>query len=132
MFRLLKNNKGQNIAVQYVLTFFLVVGVVVSMTVYVRRVIQGRIRDARSFMVRTVNDMVRNDPRFVYDTDSFVGKLYWEYEPYYLNSEADRFYDSQETRQNYPGSAGGVFQRDTDQTTTTRATSRQVSPREAK
>jgi hypothetical protein len=70
-----KNRKGQTSAVEYALTFFLVVAVLVSMSAYVRRAIQGRTRDALNFMAETVKADYSHTFRY-------------QYEPYYMNSEA--------------------------------------------
>lgn len=81
MFKLLKNSKGQGAAVQYALTFFFVVAVVVSMTVYFKRAIQGRIKDATLYMAETVHDV-------------YQGNMYIQYEPYYMETVARRAVDA--------------------------------------
>ena len=120
MFRILKNNKGQGIAVQYVLTFFLVIGVVSAMSVYFRRALLSRIRDARNYMVRTVDEV-------------YSGNLYLEYEPYYVKTEQTRYTDRTDTRSlmgSLPASSG-IFQYDIDLTTITLTNSVQTPPKEA-
>ncbi len=109
-----KNNKGQGIAVQYVLTFFIVVGFVAAMSIYIRRVIQGRIHDARGFMVSTVNAV-------------YEGNVYAEYEPYYLNTETQRAFDSTEIRREL-----NDYRYDVDQATTTQTTATQAPPKDAR
>ena len=123
MFKLLRNHKGQGITVQYTLTFFLVIAVIGAMTVYVRRAIQGRVRDARTYMVMTVNS-VFHDPSV-----NALGNLYWEYEPYYANADVTRGTDSIE-RLSTP-QPGGVTWIDYDSSVTTNASSTQAPPRDA-
>lgn len=77
MFRLLKNKYGQAMTVQYGLMFFFVVAVVVAMTTFFKRTLQGRIRDATVYMSSTVHN--------VYD-----GNVPNQYEPYYLDTTLDR------------------------------------------
>lgn len=76
---------GQGIAVEYVITFFLVAAVLSGMSLYFRRVIQGRIRDATRYAVHTVRQV-------------YPGELYYQYEPYYAYTNAYRKDDSTETR----------------------------------
>src|SRR5947207_1071053 len=90
MFKLLKNKKGQGMTVQYALTFFFTVAIVVGMTVYFKRAVQGRIRDATVYMVKTVR--------------SAGGGNYIQYEPYYTETIANRSSDSTQRRNLY-GSA---------------------------
>ena len=124
MFKLLKNTKGQGITIQYVLTFFLVVALASAMTVYVRRTLQGRIRDARTFMGLEVNGILGN-PSY-----NIVGNFLISYEPYYANQTATRAIDSTETHQhmqNVPSSPG-TFQMDIDRQVTSESTSSQLPP----
>lgn len=63
--------------IQYALTFFLIVGVVGAMTFYFKRALQGRIRDATVYMTHTVRNV-------------YTGNVYVQYEPYYIETVADR------------------------------------------
>lgn len=89
----LRKNKGQGIAVEYVLTFFVVAAVVSGMSIYFRRTVQGRIRDAREYMVRTVQG-------------EYSGTLYSQYEPYYSESTAQKEQNIRERRSLLPLSPG--------------------------
>jgi len=62
MFKKLKQSKGQGIAVQYALLFFMVVAVIVNMTTYIKRAMQARIYGARQYMLDQVN-AVHSDQR---------------------------------------------------------------------
>ena len=77
MFKLLKNNKGQGATIQYALTFFFIVAAVTGMTVYFKRTLQGRIRDATFYMGDTVGNV-------------YNGRIVRQYEPYYMVSGGDR------------------------------------------
>jgi hypothetical protein len=121
------NNKGQGLGVQYTTTFFLVTAFVVAMTVYVQRTVQGRIRDAREYMVRTVNG-VYTDPSL-----NVRGKPYKEYEPYYVDTTVLRDSQRKETErllQTYPAPAG-IFRLDVDDENITQIETNQASPRAA-
>ena len=85
MFRSLRQNKGQGFAVQYAITFFFVVGVVTAMTVYFKRTIQGRIRDATLYSLMTVDN-------------AHNGRMYTQYEPYYTNTSYYRVTDDEQVR----------------------------------
>ena len=77
MFRLLKDNKAQAVMGEYVLTFFLVIGVMSAMTIYLKRALQGQIYSARDEMANMVATRA---------SGQYTGRLYVGYEPYYLNS----------------------------------------------
>ncbi|MDP2652464.1 MAG: hypothetical protein Q8Q08_00355 [Candidatus Omnitrophota bacterium] len=85
MFRSLRQNKGQGFAVQYAITFFFVVGVLTGMTVYFKRTIQGRIRDATLYSLMTVDNV-------------YNGRMYTQYEPYYTNTTYYRLTDVAEVK----------------------------------
>ena len=77
----LRGNKGQSISSEYVLVFFLVVSMMTAMTIYFRRVIQARIKDARFSMVDTVRDRT---------LDLYSGNtLLRIYEPYYIDTTSN-------------------------------------------
>ncbi len=100
MFKLLKKNKGQGLVVQYTMTFFFVVGVIVTMTHYFKRSLQARIHDATLYMAQTVHN--------VHD-----GNTYLQYEPYYASSGVDRVSDTNQYVELFPVSNTdmGIFTR---------------------
>ena len=125
MFKLLRQNKGQGISVQYSTTFFLVVAVVASMTIYIKRGLQARIHDARNYIFMTVNEVYSNS------SINIVGDLRYEYEPYYANRETIQSIDS--IRKDYlfeslPTATSGVYLQELDQTTSVRDKSSQAPP----
>ena len=128
MFKLLRNNKGQGVAVQYLLTFFLVVGFVSAMAVYVRRVVQGRMRDARIYMYQTVKNEVVSNPSY-----NIVGNLWLGYEPYYATQNATRVVDDRIVERHLPafGASTGIYQLDLNKTADVRSLSDQAPPRNA-
>jgi hypothetical protein len=94
------NRKGQNSFVEYATTFFLVVSIITTMGTYVRRLLQGRTRDALHYMASTVQ------------TD-YTGTFYFQYEPYYSNSMTTRYVQNVDTMTEqgaYPLGAGIVEQ----------------------
>lgn len=64
---------------EYALTFFLVVGTIVAMSIMIRRVLQARIHDTRDYMV----DYVAQNTGPHYN-----GNFYLWYEPYYFNIDS--------------------------------------------
>ena len=78
MLKSIKTNKGQAVMGEYVLTFFLVIGVMTAMTIFLKRAVQARIRDSRQYM----DTVVLSETAGVY-----VARNYQQqYEPYYLNT----------------------------------------------
>ena len=126
MFISLKNKKGQGMAAEYVITFFLVLAVVSSMSVYLRRSLQGRVRDSYNFMMQSVLDGYAASERLPQYTD---GIPVW-YEPYYALTSANRFINSTETRRGFasPGFTSGIAEKEYDTTTSLRAVSNQLAP----
>lgn len=100
------------------MTFLLVVAATSAMSVYFRRVIQARIRDARQASLSLAR------------AEGFTGNLYLEYEPYYAVSEAQRVFEGTETRQEFGTQplGTGIFQMTTDQTTSVQSASNQLPP----
>lgn len=112
MFKTLRDRKGQNSAIQYALTFFLIIGVVTTMAVYVRRAVQGKIYDARNYMFMTANAVYSNRQL------NLVGVLSLQYEPYYEKRSSWKATDSIESDIMLPTGANstGIFEKVTDQT----------------
>lgn len=74
MLKFLKNKKAQSVA-EYVIILGLVVATVVAMQTYVKRGMQGRIREAVDYV---------ENPTDVTGVVNFTGA---QYEPYYLKSD---------------------------------------------
>ncbi len=111
MLRRFENEKAQMVAGEYVLVFFVVVAMLSGMTMYFRRAVQAKIRDAHSSIITTVRNRVGN----IYGgNDVFV-----QYEPYYRNSVTDTttlFADTTAVLPSLPLSSG-IFRKDYNQTT---------------
>lgn len=73
--------RGQMIASEYVITLFVVVGVITGMSVYFRRAVQGRIRDAHNAMLNIVRDRI--------GTQYAGNDVYIQYEPYYRETDSE-------------------------------------------
>ena len=132
IWNLRKANKAQTIA-EYVITLALVVAVFVAMSVFVKRALQGRIRDARNYMVKTANDTygaMRSG-----GNEDTPASIPYEYEPYYIKQDSDvrRQTDDKINLRigGIPGEASGVFNRVFNQATTVNAQSEQLPPKDA-
>ncbi len=128
MFKNLRDNKGQGIAVQYVLVFFIVIAFVSSMSVYVRRVLQSRIQGAGDFLVKQVYAIHSNAEM------NFLGNLVREYEPYYVQSDSRRFTNSDTLRREdvfAPATNVSVYRMDMDDSTAVKSVSKQKRPIDA-
>lgn len=110
MFKFLRENKGQVHFLQYSIMFFLVTGLVIVMSTYVRRAVQGRIKDAKTFMFLTANAAYADPDNNLY------GNLMGAYEPYYTNREFTRAVSSRETEKTLPAfGTAGIYEREYEQ-----------------
>ena len=121
MLKRAKNERAQAITGEYALTLFMVILVVVGMTVYFKRAVQGRIFDARNYMVNEVGRRVKGQ---------YKGDLYFSYEPYYVNTNSivDRAHT--DTILMDSGGSSGIFTKVFDQTTTVSTNSETLPPRD--
>lgn len=74
---------GQGISTEYVVAFFLIVTALVSMAVYMRRALQGRVADTNHFAISEASRALGS-------------KVNREYEPYYVELDSqheDRYSD---------------------------------------
>ena len=106
---------------EYVLTFFLIIAVMSAMTIFLKRTLHGRIRDAKEAM----GDIVTTRA-----SGQWVGNFYIEYEPYYLNSVAgvNRAMVSRQVLSASPGDSSGIFSQTFNEATRTRAVSETAPP----
>lgn len=125
MLRNLNTNKAQALLGEYVLVFFLVVGMITAMTIYIRRTLQGRIRDARFRMV----DMVKKRTGNLYTGTTILRS----YEPYYANTESDVVRDFRDVQMLFASfnSSSGIYRKDLNQVTSARTNSTTASPKDA-
>lgn len=64
---------------EYLLVFFLAIGMITAMTIYFRRAVQGRIHDVRDYVWSDIYNRLGGN---------YYGNLYKEYEPYYTNTQS--------------------------------------------
>ena len=116
---------GQMIA-EYVVTVAIVIAVFTTMTIFVRRALQGRIRDARNYMVKTASDAyVATQNGETTDT------VPYEYEPYYLKQESDVSRQGEDTTRLLPGGTTGIFRKAFNQAIGVNAEFEQLPPKDA-
>lgn len=93
--------KGQMIASEYVITLFIVVAVISGLSVFFRRAVQGRIRDAHNSMLNIVRDRIGAQ---------YAGNsVYIQYEPYYRVTDSESTVANNNQKQvlpSYPLSSG--------------------------
>jgi hypothetical protein len=122
MFKLLRDNRAQAIMGEYLLVFFLVIGMIMAMSLYLRRSFQGRMHDARDTMVQIVRDRAGN---------AVNGTWYVEYEPYYMNTDST-VTRSSVVRDSLSGGGGfGIARKDYDDRTAVRTISETAPPKAA-
>lgn len=123
MFKYLKTNKAQAVMGEYVLVFFVVVGLVTAMTVYFKRAVQARVFDARNAMFNIVLNRTAG---------YYTGNLYGEYEPYYASTESTVVRSADTTTGLLPGGTTGIFQKTFDEVTAVQTHSETAPPKDAK
>ncbi len=123
MLKTLKNNTAQIIFGEYVLVLFLIVAAATGMTVYFKRAIQARIHDATVLTAQTVTTTV---PRNYY-----VGNVYAQYEPYYLNTASgiEQTSFAQEKLLGSFNRTTGIFRKTTNDGTAVKTDSDTAAPR---
>jgi hypothetical protein len=123
MFKALRQKNAQSVMSEYLLVFFLAVGMISAMTVYFRRAIQGRVHDARDYVWKDIYNRMGGN---------YYGNLYKEYEPYYLNSQSiiSRISYSNETL--LEGKATGIYRKSIDDYTSVSTNSTTAAPGAAK
>ncbi len=104
MLKYFKNNKAQSHFGEYTILLLLVIGMATAMSVYFRRGVQGKIRDASLYVGRTLSqEAVLEDaggqPQTLYEPR---GPFFTQYEPYYENTVSDISRRGQEAEQLIP------------------------------
>ena len=122
------NNKGQSIFSEYIMIFFVVIAAAVAMTTFVQRGFEGRLHDARNFMV---NSIVSSGACDVNCVNAAGGNIYYEYEPYYSVTLSDVGHNAVETDTSGQGNAkalGAIYTKSINEGTQTNSTSCQLPP----
>jgi len=122
MFKYFKTNKAQAVMGEYVLVFFVAIGMVTAMTIYFKRAVQARIYDARNTML----DIVVNRTQGYYS-----GNIYAEYEPYYGSTVSTVVRGENATTKLLPGATTGIFSKTFDEVTAAETYSETAPPRGA-
>ncbi|MBU0468631.1 MAG: hypothetical protein KKF78_06555 [Candidatus Omnitrophica bacterium] len=122
MLRIIKNNKAQAVMGEYVIVFFVAIGVITAMSTYFQRVVQGRIYDARDSMVR----LTRNQ-----SAGFFNGNIFFHYEPYYQNTDSETYRSLRSRTSLAEGGTSGVYRMEYDDLSRIMTTSVTKPPREA-
>ena len=123
MLRYFKTNNAQDVMAEYVLVFFVVIGMATVMTVYFKRVVQARMHDARNAML----NMVLNRTVGYYTGDIQIG-----YEPYYGNTISTIARRGNATANLLPGATTGIFRKTFDEVTAIETRSETAPPKDAK
>lgn len=105
---------------QYVVVFFLAIGSIVTMTTFVQRAIQARIRDTKKYMLDNVKTY-----------GNVQGPMYYEYEPYYINVSTVVSRERNEQVNLLGGGATGIFRKQTNAFSASITNSYQAPPKNA-
>lgn len=135
-----KNKSGQVVTSEYAIVFFLVVAMLTAMTIYFRRAIQGRMYDARNYMIKEVQERTKDQypgACSVKPDGSRVCEgglqLYPEYEPYYVDTKS--LVDRQSIMEDSlsEGGTSGLYRKSyKEDVTSVQTVSDTAPPREAK
>lgn len=106
---------------EYALTFFLVIMIMNAMSDYVKRAIQGRIRDTMKVAVSEVN------AAYVGNRD----RAWFYYEPYYINSVTNKDVSSVATVDVWPGPGEGYYRMGVNSATTSQTFSQPAPANQA-
>ena len=104
--------------VEYVVVIFIVIGAIITMSIFVQRTLQGRIRGARHYMIREAAIAHGNFIRY-------------EYEPYYGNVQSTVTRSQDDDTRLLDGGATGIFRKFTNQQVTADTVSVQAPPKDA-
>jgi len=108
---------------EYALVIFLVLAAMTAITIYFKRAVQARIRDARYSMVSEVRKRTAGQ---------YNGALYRAYEPYYTETDSRIERSDNQTRRLLPGPSSGIFIKSTSEQTGVGTTSVTAPPKAAR
>jgi len=120
MLKSFRHNSGQAIGAELVVTFVLVVTAILAISTYFRRAMQARVRDAVIYVRNEAETATMN-------SDGFGQRIHLQYEPYYVEAEAQTEQKSTDTARI---DASGYFIRDTSQGRIVTSNSVQLAPKE--
>lgn len=125
MLKRFKNKKAQANVGEYVLVFFLIIGMVTAMTVYVKRSLQARLYDARNL----IKNMDKISDGTKIKTTPMLGNIVIAYEPYYTVTEMNRVSTVEEKKDlsSYGSAKVGFFNKDINEQTSVQSISETVS-----
>jgi len=129
MLRTINNIRAQAIMGEYVLVFFMVAAVMTAMTVFFKRAVQGRIRDARVGMELIIANHLEAEGYPLY----WTGNMRTHYEPYYANSSSLISRDTRKETQLFatPGFSSGLFLKIINEASSTKTLSNTAPPKDA-
>ena len=114
---------------EYLLIFFLVVAAMSAMSIYFKRLLQARLRDARMYMVNDV--MARTNVLDSSGNAYYNGVLYYDYEPYYTETDSTIERITNDEDRVLSGIGSGRYQKVVDESTTIDTQSTTLPPRNA-
>jgi hypothetical protein len=123
------NNKGQSVASEYVLIFFVVIAAVVAMTTMVQRALKGRVHDARNYMIDSVVNSGACDANCM-AASNLNARIPYEYEPYYSQALSDVGSTKKDTSTTRPSTRRGeaIYTQYSNESTTSISTANQLPP----
>jgi len=118
MFKNRRTQSGQTAITEYVVIFFLAIGALVAMSVYIQRTLQARIHDSRDYMI---SEAAR----------AHEGPIHYEYEPYYGYVATNVQRNQDDTTRLLGSGATGIFRKTLNQAVNSSTISQQAAPKNA-
>jgi len=126
MLKLLKGKQAQAVVGEYLLVFFLVVGMLTAMSIYFKRAVQARVFGARKTMRNIV--IQRADGFYTEDLEDVIRR---GYEPYYAETNSTVWRRSDTRTDLTAGGTTGIFSKTIDESTTAITRSETAPPKSA-
>ena len=118
----IKARKAQAIMSEYVLIFFIIIGMITAMTVFFKRAVQARYYDARRAMFNIVAERVKGN---------YNGAVYPIYEPYYVNAQSYTYRDDWTKQTLDAGGSSGIYTKDIGEYIQMKSNSQTAAPKDS-
>jgi hypothetical protein len=113
----IQNKRGQATLSEYLVVFFLAIGAIIAMSVYIQRALQARIHDTRNYMVE---EAAKAGGKFIN----------YEYEPYYAEVQSNVARRQNDSVDLLQGGGTGIFRKTINQMVNSATLSQQAPPKD--
>ena len=110
---------------EYAVALGLAIAVFAMMSVFIKRTLQARLRDARNYMITTTDSVYRDSRQANENTPAFIP---YEYEPYYVDQNAQVGRHTEDAMRLLPGGKTGISRKSFNEGSSVNAESNQAPP----